>query len=45
MYTPLIAPGAIILLPCKNCVSGAIKEVIYREYDFNILASNAYFEV
>ena len=43
-YTPLIAPGAI-LLPCKNCVSGAIKGVIYRECDFNILVSNAYFEV
>ena len=44
IYTPLIAPGAI-LLPCKNCVSGAIKGVIYRECDFNILVSNAYFEV
>ena len=44
IYTPLIAPGAI-LLPCKNCVSLAIKGVIYRECDFNILASNAYFEV
>ena len=44
IYTPLIAPGAI-LLPCKNYVSGAIKGVIYRECDFNILASNAYFEV